>query len=432
MEYIPAPEFKKYLSGNDINKAEKINKAGGRLYIIGGFIRDVLLDRDPGDKDYCITGLKPEKVEQLFPEAKLVGKSFPVYLINGQEYALARKEISTGKKHKDFKVDYSPDITIEEDLIRRDLTINAIALDILNTELVTVPDALDDLENNKLRQVSDKYVEDPLRVYRTARFAAVLDFELTPGLLNLMQELKSSLKYLPAERVFTELKKALAASYPQNFFQVLHTAGLLKIHFEELNNLWYQTQVKKYHPEHYVHEHLLQTLQLLEEFSDKLIFRFAVLMHDVGKGLTPADELPHHYYHEKYGVKALGDLAERLKIPNNWYKAAKIAVEEHMRITRWKEMKPGKVIKLFKRIKRSPLSIKDMINLVEIDKRARGKDSPLSRKIKLMDGIDELYHRLFTETGGNDIDSDKYSGKEFGQKLFEYRCNWLKKERKKL
>ncbi|MFW5788048.1 MAG: HD domain-containing protein [Halanaerobiales bacterium] len=429
METIPVPELKKHISPADKKKAEKIRDAGGKLYIVGGFIRDLLLELKPGDKDYCITGLKPEKVEELFPEAELVGKSFPVYLIHGKEFALARKEISTGKRHKDFKVDYSPDITIQEDLIRRDLTINAIALDILKNKIITVPGALSDLEKGKLREVSDKYAEDPLRVYRTARFAAVLDFKLTSSLLNQMQKLKPALKYLPVERVFTEFKKALASSHPQKFFLVLKKTDLLKIHFQELDNLWYVTQNKKYHPEDYVHQHILQCLQLLEEYRGGLPFRFAVLMHDVGKGLTPEENLPQHYQHDKYGVKALNDMAARLKIPNKWYQAAKIAIEEHLRITKWKEMSPGKVVKLFKKIKRSPLSIEDMVNLVKIDRRSRGQKTPLDQNIKRMKGIEELYYRMFAETGGKDINADKYSGKEFGKKLFQYRSRWLKRER---
>ena len=421
--------FKNHITEDDINKAVKINEAGGNLYIVGGFIRDIILNRQPGDKDYCVEGLTPEIFENLFPEAKLVGKKFPVYLINNKEYSLAFKKASAKNNFNYFRKNYSPNITIKEDLMRRDFTINAMALDIVENKLITVSNSLNDIKNKKIRVISEKFTEDPLRVYRAARFAAELNFEVTPKTLKKMGKLKNKLTDISRERIYEEFKKALNSPNPDLFFTVLKSSKVLNIHFKEIDNLWHVKQPEKFHPEIFVHKHFLQSLQLLKEYPEKNHFRFAVSMHDIGKGLTPEKEIPRHYSHDQLGIKVLNKFVDRIIIPQKWYQAAKIAIAEHMRIRKWKEMKAGKVVKLFQKIKRSPLTIEDMINLVEIDKRARGVNKPLHENINFGNNLKTLYQRLFAETGGKDINSDKYSGEEFGNKLFQYRCEWLDKKR---
>lgn len=437
MYRIVTPEINNYITKEDKRKAKKINKVGGELYIVGGFVRDIMLNKTPNDKDFCVVGLTHEKFKDIFPEAEIVGKSFGVYMIDDNEFAFARKERNTGERHKDFKIDYSPNITIEEDLKRRDITINAMAIDILKEEIILKEGTINDLSEGIIKGlVNEKgysnFTDDPLRVFRVARFASQLDFNVDNKTVNMMRKQKDTLSSLPKERVFKEFRKALLSNNPQNFFKVLYYADCMQPYFKEIKDLWYVTQPKEYHPEYFTHKHMLQSLEILDDYSNKGYFRFAVLMHDIGKGITPDNELPHHYRHCSEGIDTLAIFTKRLGIPNKWYKAAIISIKEHQRIKEWKVMSPGKVVRLFKKIDRSPLSIEEMVDIVEIDLRSRGKEEPLDNVDSNMEGIVELYNRMFEETGGEDIDSDRYSGKEFGEQLFQYRCHWLKRERNKL
>ena len=175
-----------------IQIAEIISKSGGRLYLVGGYVRDILLGLSSHDRDYCVTGLSQKLFESLFPEAISQGKSFPVYILNGCEFALARKEKKTGDKHSDFICDSSPNITIEEDLFRRDLTINSIAIDVLTGEYIDPFQGIEDIKNKLLRHTSSAFKEDPLRVYRVARFASQLNFQVASETLNMMNSMKNS------------------------------------------------------------------------------------------------------------------------------------------------------------------------------------------------------------------------------------------------
>ena len=202
-----------------IQIAETISKASGRLYLVGGYVRDIILGVQAHDKDYCVTGLSCEAFKSLFPNAISQGKSFPVYILNGCEFALARREKKTGDKHSDFICESSPYITIEEDLSRRDLTINSIAIDVLTGEYIDPFHGLEDIKNKILKHTSSAFKEDPLRVYRVARFAAQLNFQVAPETLNIMNSMKTDLSYLSVERVFQEFRKALCSS------QLKHVKG---------------------------------------------------------------------------------------------------------------------------------------------------------------------------------------------------------------
>ena len=218
--------------------AQKIKQAGGTLYLVGGAIRDHLLNLPTTDKDYCVTGLTREQFQTLFPEAKIQGKEFPVFILNQTEIALARRERKTGKGHKEFEFLTSPDIKIEEDLARRDLTINSIAQDVLTGEIIDPFYGKKDIQKRILRKTTDAFEEDPLRVYRVARFMATLDngFTIDTETLEAMQKLKSELSTLSKERVFSEFRKAISSSKPSLFFETLKEANVLDVHFPENEN----------------------------------------------------------------------------------------------------------------------------------------------------------------------------------------------------
>lgn len=408
---------------------KKIIDNDGRLYLVGGAVRDYLLDRKIHDYDFCVTGLTKENFEELFPDAKLIGKNFPVYLLNGYEFAFARKEIKVSNGYKGFEVDFNPNITIKEDLKRRDLTINSMAVDLWSGETIDPFGGEKDLNYELLYPTSEAFKEDPLRVYRVARFGAELEFKPHMSLIEYMNSLSGELNSLSTERVFEELKKALNGKEPHLFFKYLRKADVLHVHFREIFYLINTPQVEEYHPEGSAFKHTMQTLKIITSLTDKEHVIFAILIHDIGKGLTPLRQLPHHYEHCKLGLDALDNSANRIPLPKKWYRSAKIVIKEHMRITNWKVMSPGKVVRLFKRIKKSPLTIEDMVNVVKADK--LGRDNP-DDIVTCINGIKELYYKMFEETGGENVNSKRYSGKEFGEQLFQYRCHWLKKERNKI
>ena len=217
--------------------AEKVKKAGGTLYLVGGCIRDKMLNIPPKDFDYCITGLSFREFIDLFPEAKMRGNDFPVFILNNVEVALARKERKIGIGHCAFQIETNKEITIEEDLSRRDITINSMAYDLLEEKLVDPFHGEDDCKNKIIRATSEAFSEDPLRVYRVARFAAQFEFTVDEETKKKMQSLKSELISLSEERVFEEFKKALSTRKPSIFFYVLKETSCLDAHFLELANL---------------------------------------------------------------------------------------------------------------------------------------------------------------------------------------------------
>lgn len=377
-----------------------------------------------------MTGLSSYEFERLFSKAPKVGKSFPVYLVEGSEFALARKEVSTGPGHKDYIID-TKDVSIYEELYRRDLTINAMAIDILTGKLIDPYDGLKDIKDKVLRAVSHNFIDDPLRVYRVARFASQLPGFTADELTRfMMHTMRDKLESLPGERVFEELKKALTSDYPVYFFKELIPFTLLVHHFDVIRRLRYIPQVEDKHPEGDVFNHTFLALRAISQITNKPHLRFAVLMHDIGKGLTPPKEWPHHYEHSKLGLDALDEFTKTIPVPTKWYESAHLVIKEHNRLWDWIEMKPGKVVRLFKKIKRSPLTIEDMADAITADKLGRG--SIVIPDLSRLDSMIELYHRMFEETSGDDIDSERYQGKAFGEQLFQLRCHWLNKERAKL
>ena len=304
--------------------AKIIEENGGRLYLVGGAIRDRILGiEQETDKDYCVTGFSKEKFQNIFPKAKIQGKDFPVFILENQEFALARKERKTGIGHKKFQFLVDENISIEEDLARRDVTINSIAEDVLAQEIIDPFNGREDIRNKILRKTSDAFQEDPLRAYRVARFAAILGFTVEPETLKAMEDLKQELTSLSKERVFTELQKALASQQPSKFFNTLRKANILEIHFLEIAQLIGKIQPVEHHPEGDSYNHTMIVVDNSTKLTSDLAIRYSCLVHDLGKGTTSKEMLPHHYGHDERGIVQITNLSKRIGIPNNWEKCGK-------------------------------------------------------------------------------------------------------------
>ena len=280
----------------NINEIAKIiEQNGGRLYLVGGAVRDSLLNRPICDEDYCVTGIDKELFIKLFPKSYSRGKAFEVFEIKKKEFALARKEKKVGKGHKEFEITTGKEITIEEDLKRRDLTINSIAKDVLTGEIIDPYGGVEDIKNKVIRATSKSFMEDPLRVYRVARFASKLNFSVEENTIKMMNELKDELNTLSKERVFCEFRKALKTEKPSIFFNVLKSANVLDVHFKEIYDLIGSLQPSLHHPEGDSFNHTMLAIDNSVNLTEDLMVRYSVLVHDLGKGLTPKEMYPHHY-----------------------------------------------------------------------------------------------------------------------------------------
>ena len=409
--------------------ARKIEQAGGRLYLVGGAVRDELLGETTHDEDYCIAGITCENFQEMFPNAHIRGKAFAVFDIDGKEFAMARTESKTGKGHKEFEIKADPKITIEEDLARRDITINAIAKDVLAGDIIDPFYGQKDLQNKIIRATTEHFKEDPLRVYRVARFAAKLGFKVEDETIKQMKVLKNELNSLSKERVFTEFSKALETDKPSIFFQILQKANVLDIHFKEIKDLIGVEQPEKYHPEGDAYNHTMLVLDMASdltkdfEHNRKLEIRFSALVHDLGKGLTPKEEYPHHYGHENTGAELVGKFGYKIKAPNNWIKCGKTACKEHMRGGIFYKMKPATKVAFIERVDKSLLGLDGLQIVVISDKTSGGRENDKEDM-----SFEELGKRCLNEINGEYI-QNKYElkpGIEFGNKLHEERIKWMK------
>lgn len=399
--------------------AEKILGSGGRLYLVGGAVRDKMLGRKKYDEDYCVVGIDSSEFTHLFPEAKLDGKSFPVYRMNGCEFALARKEKKVGVGHKEFEVFSGSTVTLKEDLERRDITINAMAEDVLTGELFDYFEGKKDLETGIIRAVSSHFSEDPLRVYRVARFSSILGFSVEKETIEMMNKLKSELKYLSRERVFEELKKALGSNKPSIFFDVLKEADVLDVHFMPIYKLIGALQPEKYHPEGDAYNHTMICLDKSCDYTSDLKIRFSVLVHDLGKGETPKEEYPHHYGHEERGVEVVKKFSNDLGVPNAWKKCGMVAAGEHMRGGIFNKMKPSKKVDFIERIDKSYLGLEGLQIVVNCDKGGRVENN--------LDFL-SVGKKCLSSVTASDV-AKKYNlkpGKDLGNKLHEERIKWIK------
>lgn len=410
--------------------ANKIKVSGGRLYLVGGAVRDELLNNVTHDEDYCVTGLTLNEFNNIFPNANIRGKSFAVFDIDGKEFAMARTESKKGKGHKEFAVETNKNITIRQDLARRDITINAIAKDVLTNEIIDPFNGIQDLNNKIIRATTKHFKEDPLRVYRVARFAAKLNFAVEEETINMMKELKDELNTLSKERVFTEFSKALQTAKPSVFFDVLKKADVLDIHFKEIKNLIGAIQPIKYHPEGDSYNHSMLVLDMASELTKdfkedrKLEIRFSALVHDLGKGTTPKSEYPHHYGHEDRGVELVNSFGNRICIPNRWIKCGKTACKEHMRGGIFKKMKPTKKVDFIERVDKSILGLDGLQIVVIADKTSGGRQYNINEI-----NFEILGKQCLKEINGKCIQK-KYeiSGLQVKEKLHEERIKWIKEQ----
>lgn len=409
--------------------ANKIANAGGRLYLVGGAVRDELLGKTTHDEDYCITGLSSSEFKSIFPNAHVRGKSFEVFDIDGREFAIARIESKNGKGHKEFSIETNKNITIEQDLARRDITINAIAKDILTEEIIDPFGGIEDINKRIIRATTEHFKEDPLRVYRVARFSAEFNFEVEDNTINMMKQLKNELDTLSKERVFTEFSKALKTNKPSIFFNILKKAEVLDIHFKEIKNLISVVQPIKYHPEGDAYNHTMLVLDmsadLTKDFDEnrKLEIRFSALVHDLGKALTPEVQYPHHYGHEYKGVDLVNSFGYNIKAPNRWIKCGKTACREHMRGGIFHKMKPSKKVDFIERVDKSILGLDGLQIIVISDKTSGGRKYNVNE-------IDfaTIGKQCLNAINGEDI-KKKYnvSGIKVKEKLHEERIKWFNK-----
>lgn len=361
------------------------------MYLVGGAVRDFIVGKPSHDEDYCIVGISYDEFLNMFPEAYLRGKDFPVFDIEGNEIALARTEQKNGIGHKGFEIIANKEITIEQDLARRDITINSIAIDVLTNEIIDPFEGQKDIKNKVIRATTKKFSEDPLRVYRVARFSAQLDFGVEKNTLNLMNSLKSELNTISKERVFIEFKKALQSNKPSIFFEVLKKAGVLEIHFKEIANLIGVEQPAKYHPEGDGYNHTMEVVDRASKVSDNLEIRYSALVHDLGKGNTPKEMYPHHYGHDKKGVEVVENFSNRIGVPNSWKKCGKTSAKEHMLGGIFWQMSPAKQVDFLYRVNKSILGLEGLQIVVNADKNNNNKESFVKLKGPVLEEIDGNY-----------------------------------------
>ena len=303
-----------------------------KIYKVGGAVRDEILGLKAQDNDYVVVGASVDEMSAL--GFKAVGKAFPVFLHpqTHEEYALARKEIKTGNKHTDFEFIFTPNVTLREDLERRDLTCNAIAFDEEKQEYIDYFSGREDIQNKILRHVNaEHFIEDPLRVLRVCRFAAQLDFEVAEETLELCRQmvLGGAMENLTAERIFEELRKALKAKKSSKFFLLMREIGALEKIMPEIDVLFEVPEKEQYHPEKNTGGHVMTALDTAAEQSE--LIKFAVLTHDVGKALTDKNKWPSHHGHADLAAKPILNLCKRLKVPNIYKDFALKAAKYHMK-----------------------------------------------------------------------------------------------------
>lgn len=323
-----------------------------KIYLVGGAVRDQQLGLPIKDRDFVVVGSSVQ--EMLEKGFQPVGKDFPVFLHpkTKEEYALARKERKTAAGYTGFEFITDPTVTLEDDLLRRDLTINAMALDLETEQLIDPHNGLEDIKSRTLRHVSDAFSEDPLRVLRTARFLArfsYLGFKIDNSTIKLMQKMvdNGEVDHLVPERVWQELKATLNSESPSSFIKALKSCGALKVLFPEIDCLFGVPQTRKWHPEIDTGIHAMLAMDQAKDLDNDTAF--AVFTHDLGKGITPEKILPSHRGHEFGGIPLVKDLCKRLKVPTNYKKLALTVCQWHLHSHIAFELKPETIHKVFTR-----------------------------------------------------------------------------------
>ncbi len=350
-----------------------------KIYQVGGAVRDRLLGREIVDRDWVVVGATPDAM--LRRGYRQVGRDFPVFLHpeTHEEYALARTERKHGQGYHGFEFDTAANVTLEQDLARRDLTINAIAADEVGN-LIDPFGGRADLAAGVLRHVTDAFAEDPLRVLRVARFAARFDYAVAPATLALMCQLARSgeLASLTPERVWRELERALGEPHPGKFIEVLRACGALAILFPELDRLFGVPQPAQHHPEIDTGAHLLLALSTSVRMAAPLAVRFALLTHDLGKAETPVNWLPGHPGHEERSARLAERFCLRLRVPNALRELAVLVARYHVKIHRALELRPTTLVDLLSDLDafRRPARLFEILLACEIDAIGRGDAAP--------------------------------------------------------
>jgi tRNA nucleotidyltransferase (CCA-adding enzyme) len=349
-------------------------------YLVGGAVRDQMLGLDPRERDWVVIGATPERMIAL--GFRPVGKDFPVFLHpqSAEQYALARTERKTGAGYRGFATHHAPDVTLEQDLARRDLTINAMAR-APDGGLIDPYGGARDLEARVLRHVSPAFVEDPLRVLRVARFAARFagfGFSVAPETLELMRSIveDGEVAALVPERVWAETQRALEEPTPRVYFEVLRSCGALDAIFPELAALYGVPQPARWHPEIDTGLHAMLALEVAVDLSSDVAVRFAALVHDLGKAATPRERWPTHPGHEEAGVALILELCRRLRVPGEPRDLAVLVARLHGKVHRAEELRPGTILELLEATDalRRPARFERFLLACEADARGRGPE----------------------------------------------------------
>ena len=400
-----------------------------KSYRVGGCVRDRLLGLPVNDIDWVVTGATVDEMKSA--GFKPIGKDFPVFLHpqSKQEYALARSERKTGPGYRGFEVSFDPSTTIEEDLRRRDLTINAIAED-EQGNLIDPFDGRKDIENRCLRHVSEAFVEDPVRVLRVARFAARfkrLGFRVAAETRELIEQIGRSgeLESLVAERVWSELSRALDESDPAVFFTTLRDCKVLALLFPEIDALFGVPQNSTYHPEIDTGVHVMMALQQSAVLGHDNETRFAVLMHDLGKATTPQSVLPSHHGHEARGKSPVKAFCKRWRVPRAHTQLALITTEFHLLAHRARELKPSTLLKLITRADglRKPERFQKMLDACRAD--LRGREGRENDDYPQADFLSKLAEQL-RGLDIRDIQQRGLTGKAMGQAVYHARLRLIR------
>ncbi|MEY3446601.1 MAG: hypothetical protein RIR45_1356 [Pseudomonadota bacterium] len=421
-----------------------------QIYLVGGAVRDALMGLPVSDRDWVVVGATPQAL--LDAGFLPVGRDFPVFLHprTKDEYALARTERKTAPGYHGFAVHAAPDVRLEDDLARRDLTINSIAVNtypmagsaLFDAELSTDPavwraagDLVDpyggqqDIARKVLRHVTPAFREDPVRILRVARFAArFTDFSVAPETMTLMREMvqMSEVDHLVAERVWQELAKGLMEAQPSRMFAVLRECGALAKLLPELDPLWGVPQSPEHHPEVDTGVHVMLVLDQAAQLGTSLAVRFACLTHDLGKGNTPADVLPRHIGHEVRGVRLLAALCQRLRVPTECNELATVVAREHGNIHRSSALGAAALVRLLERCDalRKPVRFADVLQACECD--ARGRlglhDSPYPQAARLANAL-RLAQSVDTHSIAAQAESAGLKGQKIGELIHAARVD---------
>jgi len=403
------------------------------VYLVGGAVRDKLLGLPVTDRDYVVVGATPE--DMVAKGFRPVGADFPVFLhpVTNEEYALARTERKSGRGYKGFTVYAAPDVKLEDDLRRRDLTINAMA-ETLDGRLIDPFGGAADLHDRVLRHVSPAFAEDPVRILRVARFAArfaARGFRIADETIALMRDMVAAgeIDHLVPERVWTELERALGEDMPSRFFEALRACGALARLFPEIERLYGVPQPPQYHPEIDTGVHTVLVLDVAARLSKDTRVRFAALTHDLGKGTTPPAEWPRHIGHETRGAALIEALCARLRAPNEFRDLAVPVARYHLHCHRLTELRPGTVLELLEALDafRRPERVEMFALACEADARGRTgrEDNAYPQRPLLLRAL-EAARAVNTRAIAEDMERRGVTGEAVGARIREARVGAIK------